>query len=182
MHQRFGRSCRRVPAPMPQGEDTADQLGFTGRAETDVQLNGTAIRRASAGEGGSPVTVVSLPPRGRPPAGPALRKSGGSCDEPGAIGGLTVRCFRNDCRPDSRSPDGRCPVRTVSGKRVQVDVGQARACGLLPRPSGRQPDGRCQCGHVVARAVATVDMATHAVRSRTRCSRPLLPQVTATSK
>jgi hypothetical protein len=80
-----------------------------------------------------------------------------------------------------RLPSG----RTVSGKRGQADVGGEARAAAACRPdavSGRLPDASRQRRHLVARAVATVDMATRAARGRTQCSRPLLPQVTATSK
>ena len=90
----------------------------------------------------------------------------------GDSSGLTVRCFRNDCRPD-----GRCPARGQAGGGSQASVrGRRPRQGVRPTtawpaarrtgggPSG-SPDGHDNsCG-----------------AGRTRRPGPLLPQAAATS-
>jgi hypothetical protein len=91
-----------------------------------------------------------------------------------AGGGLTVRCFRNDRRPDG------CVRHTWPG----WCGGQAGVRGgLLPgQVSGRLLHAGHRRGHVVVLAVAIADMATRAVRSRTRCPGSRLPQAAAAYK
>jgi hypothetical protein len=133
------------------------------------------------GEAGAPGARRVVAGRGRPPQAaarrPALRKSGGSCNESerAAVegqcpsGGLTVRCFRYDRRPDSWCQPGwrqapcRClrrseawtVVRRLSHAAIAltrvscriVTTHAARPGPLLPQARARlSEDGRCPAG------------------------------------
>jgi hypothetical protein len=108
------------------------------------------------------------------PAGPALRKSREGCTRAGTINGLTVRCFRDD-----RRPDGWCPAR------VARPVSAA-----ISGPAGVRPPAGCPAGARTPAISADTGGPCGSHRGHGNWSgarpdtgpEPLLPQATAASK
>jgi hypothetical protein len=138
------------------------------------RLGLTGERSSLAGETGpwvdAPVVVVVL--LAAPVGG--LEKSRRSCNESGqaaverrsASGGLTVRCFR-----DNRRPDGWCPADVARLVSIAMPV-SAAICGP-GRLSGRRPHAGHQRGHGWSLRLPTRAGAAGPDQG------PLLPQATA---
>jgi hypothetical protein len=149
----------------PHDESGCVQVGVGGGVDQPPGNLGRVAGLAGEADPDRPAVLQQRAPRrssGRASRLPADATGDSPQSEP--IGGLTVRCSRND-----RRPAGRCPAHADRLDSVAMLVSAA------VRPLGRVAGCRLLSGghHGVVCAVTTADMATHAARPDTR-PEPLL--------